>query len=120
MATATKPRTAKPKAELFEGNTVVARRLAFITEAKLAQAHKKFQEGTSAAKLTEEYGFKREMHAVYALRQYAVMQGLVSTIEPNAEAIKKAIDSDDPNTDWHWLACRTGLSTGKVRNLVES
>jgi hypothetical protein len=120
MATATKTRRqSKPKSQPEPENPVVTRRLAFLSDAKRKDAAKRFAAGESIAKLTEEFGFQRTMHAAYCLRQQLVEQGDVSRIEPTAEAIKKALkDSDDKHNDWHWLACRTGLSTGRVQTLA--
>lgn len=124
MATATKSRSrqskpkANPKAKAESANPVVARRLAFLPDAKRTAAATRFAEGESVAKLADEFGIGFT-HATYCLRQQLVEAGSVPRLKPEADAIKAAIaDDDDGRSDWHWLACRTGLSTAKVKNLV--
>lgn len=121
MATAAKSRSRKPKAEVKPdaGNPVVARRLAFLPDAKRKAAAKRFAEGEPIATLAEELGLS-VTHAAYSLRQQLVEDGTVPRIKgDDVEAIKAALaDGDDKFNDWHWLACRTGMSTGRVKNLV--
>ncbi len=119
MATATKPRPKQPKAEAKPDNPVVARRLAFLPDAKRKAAAQRFAEGESINKLADELGLSMT-HAAYCLRQQLVEDGTVPRIKPDdVEAIKAAIaDGEDKYNDWHWLACRAGLSTGQIKNLV--
>jgi hypothetical protein len=122
MATATKsrrPRKAKQEPEAAP-NPIVARRLGFLPDVKRREAAKQFKEGTSVAKIAEAFDLSMT-HAAYMVRQELVESGDVSRIKPEAAAIKAALANEkDDATDWHWLACRTGLSTSKVRNLADN
>ena len=119
MTTAAKSRAKQPKAEAKPENPVVARRLALLPDTKRKAAAKRFAEGESINKLADELGLSMT-HAAYCLRQQLVEDGTVTRIKSDdVEAIRQVLaDEEDKYNDWHWVACRTGMSTGKVKNLV--
>src|SRR5215210_7448791 len=91
MATATR----QSKASEESINPIVARRLAFLADAKRRAAAKRFAEGESVAKLAQELGIS-STHAAYSLRQQLVEDGSVSRIKPDdIEAIRAALADED-------------------------
>lgn len=103
-------------------NIVVARRLAFLSDANRRKAAKAFTGGESLPKVIESVGGKtadgRELttnRAAYAFRQAAVEAGLVKQINPDdVKAIQRASEGGE-YADLAWLSCRTGLTPDRVK-----
>lgn len=98
-------------------NSVVGRRLAFITDDKARQAlAARFVAGESMSKLAEEAKLTHT-RASYCLRQEAVNSGLVPPCGTSLEELIAA-GSESAHSDAAWVACRSGLTPQKIAKLI--
>jgi hypothetical protein len=95
-------------------NLVVARRAFGKSLPERKKAVKAFQEGTKLPALAKQLGLTT-VKAKYLVAQTMVELGELEPIEPTPAAIKKAKKA---GADWDYLACQTGLSTGKLKRLA--
>lgn len=98
-------------------NTVVGRRLAFISDdKKRADLAARMVAGESVSKLAAEAGLT-QTRAAYCLRQEAVSAGLVPVCGTDLKSLLAA-GQEKTFSDAAWVACRSGLTPQKIAKMI--